>query len=303
MQSIDVNGTKVAFVDEGRGQPVVLLHSSTGSKGQWRTATSEWANQYRVIAPDLLGYGDTGSWRGPHALTLADEVEIVAAVIDRTDCPVHLVGHSYGGAVALHTAMKLGSRVASLCLVEPTAFYLLAQVSDDEPQAMDEFAEIGAVVHDIGESVAAGFPMAAARRFIDYWCGDGAWSQLSSDRKWRISSQIHKVQQDFHALVFDKTQLTAVAALKMPVLILSGTNSPRPPRTLSRIIAQAIPGAFHRTVPYAGHMLPLTHATTVNAHIWEHMQRVDHQTSDTRLAVVTLPPRRGVTVGLRFAGA
>ena len=112
----------VAYVEQGNGQPVVVLHSSTGSKGQWRTALAEWTERYRVIAPDLLGYGDTDSWHRPRVLTLADEVEIVAAVIARADRPVHLVGHSYGGAVALHTALALGPRVASLCLIEPTPF-------------------------------------------------------------------------------------------------------------------------------------------------------------------------------------
>ena len=302
MQSIDVNGTKVAFVDEGNGQPVVLLHSSTGSKGQWRSAITEWADRYRVIAPDLLGYGDTGPWQGPQPQTLADEVEIVAAVINRIDCPVHLVGHSYGGAVALHTAMELGSRIASLSLIEPTAFYLLAQASVYEPQAMSDTAEIAAVAHNIGESLVEGFPMAAAHRFIDYWCDEGTWSHLSSDRKWRISRQMHKVHQDFHALLCEKTQLATVAALKMPMLILSGTNSPQPPRTLSRIIAQAIPAALHRTIPYAGHMLPLTHTATVNSLILKHMQRVDRQTSETRPTVVTFPPRRNVADGMQNCG-
>lgn len=303
MKSIDVNATKVAFVDEGCGQPVVLLHSSTGSKGQWRVAIANWADRYRVVAPDLLGYGDTGPWRGPHALTLADEVEIVAAVIERINCPVHLVGHSYGGAVALHTAMHLGSRIASLSLVEPTAFYLLAQAPDNEPQAMADAAEIKAIAQDIGKSLAAGFPMAAARRFIDYWCAEGVWSQLASERKWRISNQMHKVHQDFHALLCDKTRLTTVAALRMPVLILSGTDSPRPPRTLSRILAEAIPGALHRTIPHAGHMLALTHTTAVNALILKHMQRVDSQMSETRFKIARFPPRRAVAASMRFADA
>ena len=295
MQSIDVNGTKVAFVDEGAGQPVVLLHSSTGSKGQWRAAMADWVDRYRVIAPDLYGYGDTGPWCGPRPLALADEVEIVAAVIDRTGCPVHLVGHSYGGAVALHTAMELGSRIASLSLIEPTAFYLLSQAPDTESAAMAEIAEIAAVAQDVGESVAAGNPSAAAHRFVDYWCGQGAWSRIPSDRKWRTRIRMQKVHQDFQALLCEKTELARVAAIETPTLILCGTYSPRPTRRLSRVIAEVISGARHRTIPNAGHMLPLTHTEAVNAFIAEHMESVDRQGLTQESTIVPLPARKAVT--------
>jgi pimeloyl-ACP methyl ester carboxylesterase len=292
MRTFNVNGTKVAFADEGADQPVVLLHSSTGSKGQWRAALAGWADRYRVMAPDLLGYGDTGPWGGPRPHRLADEVEIAVAVIARTDRPVHLVGHSYGGAVALHTAMELGSRIASLSLIEPTTFYLLPQAPATEPEAEGDIAEIAEVVHDIDQSLAAGFPLAAAQRFVDYWCGEGAWLRLPSDRKWRTGSQMHKVHQDFHALLHENTELARVAAIKMPTLILCGTNSPSPTRRLSRIIAEAIPGARHRTIPSAGHMLPLTHTEIVNAFIAEHMERVDRQGIAKEPTVVPLPTRK-----------
>jgi pimeloyl-ACP methyl ester carboxylesterase len=303
MRTIDVNGTRVAFIDEGMGQPVVLLHSSTGSKGQWRAAISDWADRCRVIAPDLIGYGDSGPWTGLNALTLADEVELVAAVIEHTDSPVHLIGHSYGGAVALHTAMKLGTRIASLSLVEPTPFYLLPQASDDEPSALTDFEEIGTVARDIGDSLAAEFPMAAAHRFIDYWCGNGSWANLASDRQCMVRKQMHKVQRDFHALLCEETLLTTVAALRTPMLVLSGTDSPRPSRTLSRVIAEAVPDAVHRTIPYAKHMLPLTHTAMVNALIWNHMQQVDRHPCDTSPVFDPVPARRAEPLGMHVADA
>ncbi|MBT4932755.1 MAG: alpha/beta hydrolase [Rhodospirillaceae bacterium] len=303
MQSIDVNGRKVAFLDEGSGKTIVLLHSSTGSHRQWKAATTDWSDQYRIIAPDLLGYGDTEPWPGPRPHTLANEVEIVAAVINRTDDPVHLVGHSYGGAIALQTAMKLGSRIASLSLIEPTAFYLLAQEDDTEHEPMTELTEIVGVVRDIGKSVVTGFPMAAAQRFVEYWCGEEAWSNLSPDRKWRTSNQMHKVHQDFHALLCEKSPLIALAEIKTPTLILCGTDSPRPTRRLTRIIAEAIPGSRHSTIPHAGHMLPITHAAKVNALILEHVQRVEGQTSESSPAVVTFFPKRVAAQGMRFADA
>ena len=296
MQTIDLRGTKVAYVDTGAGQPVVLLHSSTGSKGQWQAALAAWADRYRVIAPDLLGYGDSDPWRGPRPLTLADEVECVGAVIARTDRPVHLVGHSYGGAVALHTAMEFGARIASLSLIEPTAFYLLPQAPDGEPPATAEIAEIAGVAQDVGESVLAGFPMAAAHRFIDYWCGQGAWARLPSERRWQISSRMGKVHQDFHALLCETTELAKLGEIAVPTLILCGTDSPRSTRRLSRVLTEAIPHARHRTIAGAGHMLPLTHAEAVNALIAEHVERASPRTPTQRPAVFPLPARRPAVV-------
>lgn len=277
MQAIEVKGTRVAFLDEGDGQPVILLHSSTGSKGQWRDAFAAWQKRYRVIAPDLLGYGETGPFAGRQPHRLLDEVRIAAAMIARAGRPVHLVGHSYGGAVALQTALELGPQIASLSLIEPTAFYLLAQASALEPQAPDALAEITAVVSDIEQALAAGFPLAAAHRFVDYWCGDGAWLRLPSERKWRISSQMQKVRHDFHTLLREETALARVAALAVPTLILCGTNSPRPTRCLSRLIATSVAGAHHRSIARAGHMLPITHSEPVNAVVLEHAARVDRQ--------------------------
>ena len=277
MASIEVNGTDVAFLDQGAGAPVVLLHSSTGSKGQWRNALEDWSDRYRVIAPDLFGYGDSGPWQGTQPHTLLDEGKIVARMLVRAGRPVHLVGHSYGGAVALRTALEVGRLVASLSLIEPTSFHLLSQASAAEPHAADCLAEIIEVVHDIEQALAAGFPQAAARRFIDFWCGEGAWLRLPVERKWRISSQMQKVRQDFDALLREETSLAKVSALQTPTLIICGTRSPGSTRCLSRIIAETVPGARHRTIARAGHMLPITHSETVNAFILDHMKRAERQ--------------------------
>lgn len=270
MRYIDVRGTKVAFLDRGAGHPVVMLHCSTGSKGQWQAAMAEWADRYRLLALDLIGYGDSDPWRGERPLTLADEVEVVSAVTDQTDSPVHLVGHSYGGAVALHMALTCSAHVASLSLIEPTAFYLLTEELGHEPDTM---AEIAGVANEVSNSLRAGFPMAAAHHFIDYWCGKGAWARLPSERRWQICGCMPKVEHDFRAVLSERTELSRLALIKAPTLILCGTDSPRPTRQISRTIAEAIPHARHRTLARAGHMLPLTHAETVNALVSEHIER------------------------------
>ena len=84
----------------GLGAPVVLLHGSASSSGQWRALAERREGRFRVLAPDLHGHGGSDPWPGPAPLALDDDAAIVAALAEREGEPVHLVGHSYGAAVA-----------------------------------------------------------------------------------------------------------------------------------------------------------------------------------------------------------
>ena len=167
----------------------------------------------------------------------------------------------------------------------------MAQAGGVEPAPESELAEITGVARDVGDLVTVGFPMAAAHRFVDYWCGAGAWSRLPSERKWQTASRMSKVHQDFHAILTEKTDIARLATIAAPTLVLCGTVSPRPTRRLSRVIAEAIPQSRHRTIAGAGHMLPLTHADAANAFIIEHMERADQSTQAHEPVVVPLPAR------------
>src|SRR5688572_6699464 len=99
MPAIEISGSRVEYLEQGRGEPVVLLHSSASSGAQWRALAERLSSRYRVIAPDLYGYGATAHWPGQGPFHLEREAEIVEALLARVGEPAHLVGHSYGGAV------------------------------------------------------------------------------------------------------------------------------------------------------------------------------------------------------------
>src|SRR5580658_4520914 len=107
---------------------VIALHCSGSGAAQWRRLGETLGERCELIAPEHYGCESTGHWTGGPAFTLADEAERTIALIDATDRKVHLVGHSYGGGVALHVALARTDRIASLTLYEPSAFYLLKQV-------------------------------------------------------------------------------------------------------------------------------------------------------------------------------
>lgn len=97
---LDLHGDRVAFLDEGQGEVVLLLHGMAGSSATWRSVIGPLSRKYRVIAPDLIGHGQSDKPRSDYSLgafavflrDLLDELGVTSATI---------VGHSLGGGVAM----------------------------------------------------------------------------------------------------------------------------------------------------------------------------------------------------------
>ncbi len=166
MPRLEANGIEVNYRDEGRGQTVVLAHSSSSFSGQWRLLIGHLRDRYRVFAPDLVGYGGTGAWPPGRDDLVADEIAIVEAMVALGDAPAHLVGHSYGGAICARVALRRPQQARSLTVIEPVMFHLLS-----EPEHRAAHAEIRKVAEDVARRVEAGRPDAAAEGFLGYWIG------------------------------------------------------------------------------------------------------------------------------------
>jgi pimeloyl-ACP methyl ester carboxylesterase len=272
MPRIDVNGVRVAYAATGAGETVLLLHSSASSSAQWRPLTEILQARWRVLAPDLYGYGQTDQRPGPASPGLADEAALADAVLAGSADRIHLVGHSYGGAVALRFAADLPERLLSLTLIEPVAFHLLRPAPKGalEHELFREVAELAA---EVTQAVAEGDGRRGMARFIDYWNGDGAWMQTRPDVQSALALQTARVALDFRAVMSEPTWLEALRGIDAPALVLRGSASPGPTRRIAALIAQVLPNARLQTIEGAGHMLPLTHHEAVNAAIAQHLSR------------------------------
>jgi pimeloyl-ACP methyl ester carboxylesterase len=97
---IDIHGERIAYYDEGRGEVLLLIHGMAGSSQSWRELLPKLAQRYRVIAPDLLGHGQSAKPRTDYSLgafavglrDLLDELGVSSATV---------VGHSLGGGIAM----------------------------------------------------------------------------------------------------------------------------------------------------------------------------------------------------------
>src|SRR5882724_6337170 len=115
---------------------VVALHCSLGSGRQWGKLAAALAEVFgpgtKFIAPDLAGYGNNpGAFDLP--TTLAQEIEGLSEHLSEARGPIHLVGHSYGGAIAfkIATSSAFSSRIRSLTLIEPVLPTLLTESAGD----------------------------------------------------------------------------------------------------------------------------------------------------------------------------
>ncbi len=247
---------------------VVALHCSLGSGRQWARLGDALAGTHRLFAPDLCGYGAN---RGPVDLpmTLAREVELVRADLTEATGPIHLVGHSYGGAIAfkLATDSAFASRVRSLTLIEPVLPTVLRDNAADR-RLHDRFASLGQAVH---QDLWDGAFMEAIDRFTAFWNGSESSGPLPAKARLRMIEQVERLAFDFMAALGEEDVAAAAGRIRVPTLLVSGGLSPYLTQRIAYRLASIIPGAQLRHFPAAGHMLPITHAEQVNREIVAHI--------------------------------
>jgi pimeloyl-ACP methyl ester carboxylesterase len=239
---------------------VIGLHSSGGSGRQWQPLAHALGPAFDMAAPGLIGCGGAAHWNAERPFRLADEARALLGLIDARDGPVHLVGQSYGGAVALRIAVERPARVASLSLYEPVAFHVLRTCGSDGLSALEDIRALAAY---IGRCITTGAIRAAARRFVDYWTAPGAFDALKREAQDGVVRYIPKACLDFQAAIEERTPLTAYRRLRVPLLLMLGEHATRATDVLGRKLAMAMnPGAI-RIVQGAGHMGPITHRDAV----------------------------------------
>jgi pimeloyl-ACP methyl ester carboxylesterase len=193
----DANGIKTNYLEAGQGDPVVLIHGSgpgVTSYANWRLVLPALAENFRVLAPDMVGFGFSERPANVEygVQTWADQV---VGLMDTLDLPkAHLVGNSFGGAIALRVATQHPDRVGKLVLMgsmgvpfpiteglervwgyEPS-FENMRKVLDvfaySRDLVNDELAEVryrGSIQPGFQESFAAMFP-APRQRWVEAMC-------------------------------------------------------------------------------------------------------------------------------------
>jgi pimeloyl-ACP methyl ester carboxylesterase len=113
---IELHGRRVIYRIAGSGPPVVLIHGMLNSSSHWQSVALNLARDYTVLAPDLIGHGDSAAPRGDYSLGAhAASIRDLAAAIGIERATI--VGHSLGGGVAMQFFYQFPQRVERLVLI------------------------------------------------------------------------------------------------------------------------------------------------------------------------------------------
>lgn len=252
----------------GNGDGVVCVHANASSSAQWRDLMTELAPTCHVLAADTYGAGKSPPWPSDRTVRLRDEVDLLEPAFALAGDPFAIVGHSYGAAVALIAAVTHPERVRALALFEPTLF----AVVDAEAPTPNDADGIRQAVADASTALAAGNPDGAAAFFIDFWMGANSWEQTAEPRRGPIAASMANVGGWASALFDEPTPLAAFAALDIPVLYMTGTDSPASSLGVARLLTSVLPNVEVVHFSDTGHMGPITHPAQINGAICKFLE-------------------------------
>ena len=247
-------------------RPVLALHCSLAHAGAWGPL-AEQLTGITLTATDQPGHGRAADWdRVSDLHTMATEGSIAMAERLGRGQAIDLMGHSFGGTVALRVALQRPDLVRSLLLIEPVIFVAA--------HADPAFAAFKARHALVVERLQAGDLAAALRLFQADWGAGDAVESLPKKTCTYMLDRIALIGAQNAVLMEDTAGLLRpgrLEGLRAPVLLIEGAKSPAIIGAIHTALAARLPSVQQLIVPGAGHMLPITHpqlvAPAVQAHL------------------------------------
>lgn len=222
-----------------------------------------------ITATDAPGHGRAADWlpgTDMHALATAQSVAMAESL--GQGAKIDLIGHSFGGTVALRIAVERPDLVRSLTLVEPVIFAAGRAV---DAAAYERFRtdHLG-----FAERVEAGDLEAAAALFHSHWGSGERFSELPERTRAYMVDRIHLIVAQNPTLLDDAAGILrtgGLEAIRVPVLLIEGATSPAIIDAVHRALALRLPQAARLVVPKAGHMVAISHAAEIAPSVQAHL--------------------------------
>lgn len=247
----------ISYVDEGTGSPILFVHGFPLDHTMWRFQIADLRHDYRVLAIDLPGFGQSSPPRSEMSITgFADLlVEFIDQIGIRS--PITLCGLSMGGSIALQFALRHPSRLCRLILCD-------CRAAADAPDARKMRLELAErVLKDGPEFVAAAMP---PRLFAPQTL-DLQLEIVQSIQSVIRSTAAPSVAGGSRALARRDDVVDRLGEIGIPTLIIVGSEDVISTVSEMSTMAQRIPRSQHVEIPGAGHMAPLEAPREVNAAI------------------------------------
>ena len=254
----------------GSGPTVVLVPGSCSTGAAWRPLISAWDNRLRCVTTSLLGYGKTAERRTAHDTSISHEADALEWVIRRASGgSVHLVGHSFGGLVALAVALRNRVRLASLVIIEAPAVELLRERGEQQHYcAFRRMTETYFAAYENGDAE-------AIAAMIDFYGGAGTFAS------WPPRVRAYAVQTtavnilDWASAYGFPLSAASLATIEIPTLVLRGGASHPAMQRANGLLFECMNRAALATIDGAAHFMIATHAGEVGRLIGEHVDSVE----------------------------
>ena len=259
----------VDYAESGAGPTVVLVPGSCSTGAAWRPVLSQLGDGLRCVTTSLLGYGGTADRRTLRDADISREAEIVEAVVRRAAAPVHLVGHSFGGAAALAVALRRRVPLLSLVIIEAPVPELLRHAG--KHRHYRAFRDMTDAYFDSFRSGEAN----AIETMIDFYGGAGtfaAWPERV--RRYAVDTTAVNILDWASAYDFQLTP-ACLANVDVPTVVLRGGASHPAMRCANGLLAKSMPDASVITLAGAAHFMISTHAGEVARVIAQHVAGVE----------------------------
>ncbi len=250
----------------GGTRPVLALHCSLAHSGAWREL-AERLEGVTLTATDQIGHGKAAHWDG-HSDIHGQTTRASVAMAERLGQgrAIDLFGHSFGATVALRIALTRPDLVRSLTLVEPVIFAAA--------KTLPAFAPFRARHLEFAKLIRSGQREAALRQFHGDWGTGEALEALPERTRSYMLDRIHLIEAQNPVLLDDAAGMLhpgGLEAIGVPVLLIDGAESPAIVEAVHAALAERLPHAQRLTVPGAGHMVSITHATEIAPVVQRHL--------------------------------
>jgi 3-oxoadipate enol-lactonase len=224
---------------------VVLVHSALGDSRLWKRQVAALGEAHDLVTPDLPGWGETPLPTEPFSF-----VDVVAAHL-----PAALVGNSFGGAIALRTALAHPDQVPRLVLIgsglpawdwtEEMRGYFAAEEAAFEARDLDAATQIN----------------------LDFWVAPEHHDEVRPQQ--RLAAELQTAHEEPELIWPESTPLSS---LTMPTLVIVGERDKSDFIAIAEHLAEEIPGAELAVVPRAGHLVGLDRPDVLNALLLEFLE-------------------------------
>jgi len=273
VQTLAVHGTHLAYIEQGQGPPLVLVHGTLSDYRNWAAQVEPFSAAHRVIAISLRYHypnaatGDQSDYRPQvHAADVAALIQTLAVG------PVHLVGHSYGGLVALLLARDHPGLVRSLVLEEPAFLSGLLTTTQDKAEAQPVLDGLDTSLKETVAQLDAGNREGAIRTFLAAVIGPETYERLPEAAHGALMDNIHTLKKTL-TLAPEPFTCAEAGQLVVPTLLVGGAASPRVFPLWMKALQACLRTVEHVTIPQASHAAHVDNAVDFNRAVLEFVDR------------------------------